>query len=205
MAHRYLCVDFIWCPCPIFLSSKWKFPFSVRSQEEITKAEQVYKVIFSTETPDKGKLDNLESVYKKGELNYQYSENELEIAPLKEGMGISNIFVERKETNDNKIQVFFYTTPTILKNYDVTEAMNPPRVYFTGKRLNIIAPEKAEIHVARFTKEFTLVQFSDEKWIFDHQQNDLMGINIIYLQIPKNLKILNDEQTGININYVGGK
>ena len=188
-----------------FLAPNGKSTFQEMSQEEINKADQVFNEIFNTETPDKEKLDNLEGVYKKGELIFQYSENELEIAPIKKGMGIYNIFVERKETNDNTIQVLFYTTQTIINKYDVTEAMNPPRIYFTGKRLNIIAPEKTEIHVAMFNKEFTMVQFSDEKWFYYPHQRDIMGNDLIYIQIPKNVQILNDEQMGININYVRGK
>ena len=107
------------------------------------------------------------------------------------------IFVDKKSTSDNKIEVYVYKASCSLSGIDITDKIKGPSVYMVNNYLNI-EYEKQEYKYTIFPKDFTITQFYQK---YDYKKDSERtggGSSIIYVKIPKDLVILHDEE----IKYV---
>ena len=178
------------------------FTYKELSQNDINKADQAEHL---RNALSKGKLNQMEGVYIKGKWNFIYEKEKLEIDSSDSKNGSWMVFVERKDTNDNKIEAVHYTTKTIINNIDLTDKINYPKVALEGKRLNFIRPEPCEVKLIKYQKEFTVTQFSKENGIENEGSfSGLLGSDVFYLQIPKDVQLTFDSNK-VNVQYVDNK
>jgi hypothetical protein len=142
-----------------------------------------------------GKFNEINPKMLKAEWDAEYDDKQLNLA-VQNGDNF-NVFVvvERKEINDEKIEVKFYKSTSSADSYKI----NPIGIELSGDTLFLIKPEPVKVNFSQFENPFTINQFTGDKW-FQHDTNFVHGQNVIYLQIPKNLQLV--DKSDINFQYV---
>jgi hypothetical protein len=169
---------------------------SVVSKNEALNIDQEDKRIQEFYTAaESGNLDQFEDAIVKDQWSFDYSGSQLEIV---DNLNAMLQVVERKETDDEKIEVTFYTTKNILGGIDVTNNINPISVTYKQNRLNILPPEQYEINIASFKKDFVVSQFNGENTPF-HSTSYSGGHQVIYIKIPNKVEVINSPY----VQYVG--
>ncbi|WP_226670052.1 hypothetical protein [Metabacillus litoralis] len=184
------------------------FPFDIGSKnvvdnkKEILNAQSESDALLTAALEGKKiSEENLKGVLTREELNIPFEHNELEIF-AEEQHGSNIVLVERKSTDDQKINVTQYYTRAILGNIEVTEEIKPYIVELNENTLSIMYPEPLDIQVGKFAKEFTITQFTGEAGLFDTMNDDLdaRGESVIYVKVPKDVKIIDPSESFIYVN-----
>jgi len=109
------------------------------------------------------------------------------------------IWIEKKHSNDGKVEVFSFISPHIINNIDFTDKVIPPEIKFVGDRITIFPQEKLEIRYSRFDQDFTSKQFLDSASI-PYSNVTIFGMQAIYVRIPNNVEVIVDDE--LNVMYV---
>ncbi len=103
----------------------------------------------------------------------------------------NQIFIDRKTSDDNKIELYWYSGSIIVNGIDFTNILKEPNMKLINNKLNI-EYEKQNYNLTQFSKDVVINQFYEKK---DNEMVSGLGSSgIIYIKIPKNLKILGDEE-----------
>jgi hypothetical protein len=148
-----------------------------------------------------GKIDQVDAKYKIKTWTFSYNGKRLDTAAKNNGdMDGLQVVVERKNSNDHQIEAAFYRTKVGLDDLDITEMIKPIGLELAGNQL-IFVPEKSEINFTKFDNVFAINQFTG-KSIFGHGYSLYEGQSILYLKLPKDLKLVTDDQANVEIEYV---
>jgi hypothetical protein len=121
--------------------------------------------------------------------NFNYKGKDLEITFAKEQQ---LVFIDRKTSDDNKIEVYWYSGPIIVDGIDFSNILKEPNIKMVNNKLNI-ENEKQKYKFTQFSKDLVIDQFYEKK---DNESNNGVsgsGSGILYMKIPKNLKVVGDE------------
>jgi hypothetical protein len=132
-------------------------------------------------------LKSSEEKYNTKNYDFDYEGKDLEINFTKENHQIS---VDRKTSDDNKIEVYWYPGSITLNGIDFTNMLKEPNIKLIRSKLNIDC-EKQTYSLTQFSKDIVINQFYEKK---DNEGANSFGSGIIYIRIPKTLKILGDEE-----------
>ncbi|MFT5872030.1 MAG: hypothetical protein ACI8WT_000957 [Clostridium sp.] len=134
-------------------------------------------------------LKSSQKKYNTKNYNFNYDGKDLEFNFTKEN---HQIIVDRKTSDDNKIEVYWYPGAITLNGIDFTNMIKEPNIKLIRSKLNIEC-EKQEYRLTQFFKDIAIKQFYEK--IDNESNNDVTssGSDIIYIRIPKTLKILGDE------------
>ncbi|MFC0472549.1 hypothetical protein ACFFHM_19200 [Halalkalibacter kiskunsagensis] len=136
-----------------------------------------------------GTLDSLEESFVVEDWRIEYEEPTIHLNTRNNNhMGVS-MFAERKETNDGEIEVYYYTSQSSVEGIDITEEISRINLEVEGETMMFMRPTPVDLRFAKFTKEFTITQFTGERQTFD-QHFTAMAPEILYLKIPKDLEIV---------------
>lgn len=119
--------------------------------------------------------------YKGEELGFIFEEQE-------------HIVLERKETEDSKIEVYWYPGVQYVNGVDLSHLIKEPEVNLVDKKLSTVF-EKQRFNYTKFSKDVVINQFLKDN--NKEQDRGIMGSlnsGIIYIKVPKNLKITGEEQ-----------
>lgn len=147
----------------------------------------------------KGRIDQVDSKYIDKKWNLDYPDHQLDIAVKNDEFFSEQIVVERKKTNDNKIEAIYYKSRSSMNDMDITELINTPSLELGGNRLTLIKPEKVMLKFTQFQNAFTVTQFTGEIGI-NHSTSFFEGQSMLYLKIPKDLELA--DKSNLNINFV---
>jgi hypothetical protein len=127
---------------------------------------------------------------------FDYSHPTIKIASNREEDG-TLIYVERKDTNDGKIEGFVYNTGFNINGYQFTDILAPIHLELNNDALEINHPAIQNVKIAIAKKEFPINQFNEQK----RTDVTTMGPDnqAIYLRIPADVEI-RDKHT--NVIYV---
>jgi energy-coupling factor transporter transmembrane protein EcfT len=127
---------------------------------------------------------------------FDYDHPRIKISSNREEDG-THIYVERKNTNDGKIEGFVYNTGFNVNGYQFTDILAPIQLELTDDTLEIKHPAIQNITIAIAKKEFPITQFNGQK----RTNVTTMGPDnqAIYLRIPADLEISNKYS---NVIYV---
>ena len=100
-----------------------------------------------------------------------------------------SIFVERQINDDAAIEAFTYHTGLMIGGIDFSDELIPLKLELEDNRLNII-PIAQNIRLSIMGDSFPIRQFTGES-LFDHSFST--GDQLIYLKIPKDLKLIADD------------
>ncbi|MFS0862654.1 hypothetical protein [Fredinandcohnia sp. 179-A 10B2 NHS] len=147
-----------------------------------------------------GTIEDYEGVKKKETWSFPYQEKELDITSL-DNLQIFTVF-ERKESNDDMIELAYYVGNTVYKGIDTYADLSGPSVLLQGQELRVDNPKEYQLTFASFHKDFVISQFKgngiDEE--FDYNEVDHPAdFQVLYIKIPKDLTLTGTEF----VNYVG--
>lgn len=151
----------------------------------------------------KGQIKSLGAKYKKKTWNFDYHGKQLNIAIRSDhadpGNTVPNdilIVVERKSTNDGKIEAGFYKTDAAINEQVITFPVTPPVVKLAGNSLTI-QNKITEINYNQVTNAFPIRQFTGENSA--NGFSFFEGGSILFLRIPKDLQLTPHEN--LNLQY----
>lgn len=140
----------------------------------------------------------LEKKYKAESWSFDYKGDNLEIDWSNEG---NRILVERKNTDDNKVEVYNYSSPMIYGKIDFSSKFKKPDVQLSGNKLTI-NNEKQEYSYTEFLKDFSITQFLENDTGNEtesvYERRSYFNQYVIYIKVPKGLKLSEDK----NIQYI---
>lgn len=147
-----------------------------------------------------GKIDTVDSKFINEKWDLDYREQQLNIEVAAAEFLNTQIIVERKQTNDDKIEAIYYKTRTSVNGMDITNRTNPLRLELAGNTLSLMNPKKVTLEFSMFTNVFSVNQFTGEDSLFDHHSYISEGASILYLQIPKDLELM--DKGDLNLQFV---
>lgn len=112
-----------------------------------------------------------------------------------------SVFIERKATNDGKIEAYLYQPTYIINGVDVTRKLPSLQLEWSDGTLIIIQPEKVKLKFALPAKELIGSQFSGDGDL-GHDTYMVSQDQTLFLRIPKDLKVINKVKGAIQIEYV---
>ncbi|MCL6572745.1 MAG: hypothetical protein K6T88_13845 [Bacillus sp. (in: Bacteria)] len=147
-----------------------------------------------------GRIDTVDSKFinKKWDLNYP--DQKLNVALVNAEFLETQIFVERKKTNDGQIEAFYYKTRTSVNGIDITKMTNPISLNLAGNNLAIRNPKKVTLEFSMFNHAFTVRQFTGGDSLFERHSYTYEGGSILYMRIPKDLELIYKEN--LNLQFV---
>ncbi|OZM57791.1 hypothetical protein CIB95_05340 [Lottiidibacillus patelloidae] len=103
----------------------------------------------------------------------------------------SPIFVERRESDNNAIEVVHYTSKFSFGSTDLTEKKNTFTITFHDNKLMITDPEKFDYEIAGFKKDFVVIQFNEGSLYSGDYfiPMNSRSFDAIVIRIPKGLKL----------------
>jgi hypothetical protein len=133
-----------------------------------------------------GAYDRVDSKYIVQSEVFEYHHHTIRIATNREEDNTS-IYVERKDTNDGKIESFVYNTGFNVNGYQFTDILAPVHLEVTSDTLEMNHPATQNITIAIAKKEFPITQFNGGKRL----NVTTMGPDnqAIYLRIPADMEI----------------
>ncbi|MDR3601507.1 MAG: hypothetical protein P4L49_13680 [Desulfosporosinus sp.] len=99
------------------------------------------------------------------------------------------IFVERKDVDDGEIEVDTYSTTQSIETIDFTKLVLPPVISYENGTLSFKSANRQNFDFKYFKPDFTVAQFDNPKMGIENGTSSSFGWNIIYIRVPKSLKI----------------
>lgn len=141
-----------------------------------------------------GKIGSINPEYIAQHKTFDYENSTLKISSNR--IDGTLIYVERKDTNDGEINCFVYKRGLIINGFNFTDKLAPIHLELNKNTMNIHQPPPQDISLAMVKKEFTINQFSVENLNNETMEPDQQ---VIYLRVPKDLEISNDQVNVINV------
>jgi hypothetical protein len=169
----------------------------VDNQEELAKVEKARQLL--TMAASEGRQiskENIEGVEIKNQWDFTYEGNKLDVTISDEQLGTLFTLVERKNINDDRVEVIQYHTRTIIENLELTDDIRPLTLELVERELTIRDTNTVDIHFGKFDKEFTISQFTEEKGIDDSfiDEDHIWAENVLYIRVPKDIDVEGDFQ-----------
>ncbi|MBO1512916.1 hypothetical protein [Metabacillus bambusae] len=167
----------------------------VDNQDELVKVEKARRLL--TMAASEGKQitkENIDGVEIKNQWDFTYGEKQLDVTISDEQLGTLFTLVERKNVNDDRVEVIQYHTRTIIENLDITDDIRPLTLELAEGELTIRDTNAVEIHFGKFDKEFTISQFTEEKGLEDSfiDEDHIWAENVLYIRVPKDMDVNGD-------------
>ena len=144
-----------------------------------------------------GKLNQLNPRFIGKKWSFHYTEQKLLVET--ENTLDTQIIVERKDSNEDNIDVVYYRSKSTMNNTDITSLKNMPRMILEGNTLTIKKPKKFKMDFYQFQNPFPVAQFNNEH-LFSHNTSFYGGSTVLYLHIPKDLEII--DKTNRSMEFV---
>ncbi|WP_404450964.1 hypothetical protein LG329_11520 [Virgibacillus necropolis] len=145
-----------------------------------------------------GNVSRINSNFIDKQWSFEYEGDKLSMKVFDNNISTKTaIFVGGKSNESNTIDATYYQTPTYVGGIDVTNQIKPPGVNLTSETLTIDSPERTEFHFNMFKQEFPVNQFIGEEHDVESSRSIIRGEQILYIRIPKDIKLLKDNYAGI--------
>lgn len=141
-----------------------------------------------------GRIEEINSKYKKQQWEFPYKESRLHL----DGNVDPAIVIERKQSSDGSIDAVFFATNFVVGGFEMSNRTPAINVELQGDTLMIDNPGPLQINLGIYSKEFPIRQFTGEQFI--EEDSIVSPMQVIYLRVPKDLKIAG--ASDMNISYV---
>ena len=164
-------------------------------RKSMDQAEQEQEMNDLYENINNGDIANIDHYLMKKSSFDHYQEEQLTI--LSNSEYGPQIFVERKDSNDAKIEAFIYVNGLIIDGYDFSDLLKPYQLELTDNTLTII-PTKQDIDISIESPGFPIRQFNGESSFLNHTFSS--GEPVVYLRIPVDLELITNDQ--VYLEYI---
>jgi hypothetical protein len=147
-----------------------------------------------------GNIDKVDSNYIKKTWNLDYQYQQLAITASNEEFIETSILVERKTVNDGDIEAVYYKSGSSVNGMNISGLEKPLQIKVQNNAMKIENPERLELEFTQFQQAFPINQFTRKRGYFSHSNSIYEGISVLYLKVPKDLKI--NAQSELNVQYV---
>lgn len=144
---------------------------------------------------NEGKINEVHPSFIQDKWEKNYTSMQLHVELQGADFANTTIFVQDKKVNDHKIEGTLYQGSAVVGNLDVSRLVSPLRVAWSDHTL-ILIPVKKNITLRLFKKDFPVIQFTKSGGIAADQTSSF-GQQILYLRVPKGLKILPDKKLDV--------
>jgi hypothetical protein len=145
------------------------------------------------------KLNKANGILQKKNWNFAYSDKTLKIS---NSTSDNLVLVERKNTDDEKIEVINYVTESLINGMDITDKIEPSSVELNQNELILYDGSNipTKIKINKFVLDFTVSQFVNIPLSEDMHNLTLTEMKITYIRIPKSLQL--DDTSSKNIKMI---
>lgn len=136
----------------------------------------------------KGEFDKIDKGYLINEKSFGVDQ----IKTLKVKSSNDNdltVLVERKTSDDNKVEAFIFSSGLIIDDYDFSQLLKHYHLELKGQILTINPPKQQDIKISIAQNEFPVRQFTGDSMFINSFTS---GDPVVYLRIPSDLKVMAD-------------
>ncbi|MCJ8010052.1 hypothetical protein ACFFF5_21670 [Lederbergia wuyishanensis] len=194
--HKQFVKIFLFTYAVLLVLSVFVYEMLPHEIEELPMAK-----VASLETLDTavfhGRINEIDPSLIREEWKFDYSGKELQIRQV-EGYFDGTIIVDRKPENDGLIEVK-YIAASNLDGFDITDEMTPLNAEIQNNNLNLsFKSRQREISFTTYKNEFVINQFTGRKDQGIGSSGSFGEARYVFLKIPKDLKIVEDEDIWVN-------
>jgi hypothetical protein len=104
----------------------------------------------------------------------------------------SQIFIEKVNSLEEKVEVTHYTTYSYIDNMDITNRFPSPDVQLTDSTLKIFPQDIVTIKLVKYTNAFPFTQFSEYGEQISNGYGMMQGMDFIYIRVPADTEVSGD-------------
>lgn len=159
--------------------------------------DEFYDSIFNNEKP------NLNQMEMRDSYEWDFEKETLKLS-TNDANFYGTVIVEKVEGLQGKIKAENYVIPSVIDNILITDELPAFQLQWNDGVISISQPgepNKKEIIISHFHKEFTITQFTDDPSIFRTDSYSVLGGAFLYLQVPENVNVKSNTEN-IFISYV---
>lgn len=142
----------------------------------------------------KGNIQEARGVIENGRQAYEYDRGQLRLTSTEGQQPGIWIIIEKKNEDDHRIEVAQYSTKTVFRGVDFTDAIPPITFNLQGDQLELVKSEW-RIKLIEFRDEYLIKQFLQNKWIDDEWKErnlTLFGHRVLYIKVPHHIVVINE-------------
>lgn len=156
---------------------------SQKGMEKVVDTDQELSDLYAS--LDKGEMD---AKYLRKESSLSYDQNQT-LKVESRDKGVSQIYIERKESHDDTIEAFVFGTGLMIEGYDFSSKLKDYHFKLMDDTLTINPPQQ-DIRLIITKTNFPIRQFTDESIM---NPSFSSGDQVVYLRIPNNLELIAGE------------
>ncbi|MED4352472.1 hypothetical protein P9265_09010 [Schinkia azotoformans] len=177
------------------------------SKSERVSAEEISKAVKAGENfadyVETGMLPDADGVFVNQEWHFPYESNRLIITSKTSEQNWAVVERKKEFDDNNQVGIVQYATKSIIDDYDYSHHLKPPKITVNEQGIIIEPSEQTELKLAKFTKEFTISQFTEKQ--FANQRifggvNNVRGQNVLYLYVPQSVEVV--EEKGVYLQFI---
>ncbi|MEH7444118.1 hypothetical protein V7201_17535 [Bacillus sp. JJ1122] len=159
------------------------------TDKEIEEHDRLNSDIYPT--LESGKIDEAEGLIKKDSWEFSLKEQLLDVKNMNQN---AQIFIEKVDSLEEKVQVTHYSTFSYLDNIDITDRFPSPEIKLADATLKIFPTDPVEIKLVKFSNAFPFTQFSEYGEQSSNGYGMMQGMEFLYIRVPADIEISGDGQ-----------
>lgn len=154
--------------------------------------------------PIDGHFEEQSGLYKNSSQTFRADTNPITLESSSK-TGYNPIYIERKDSDDGKIEVSSYVAPHYTDSIDFTRIVSPPGISFEKGILTIDAPSQQNLQFKSLSYGFVVNQFKQKDQKTRESSFSVFGGKAVYVRIPKNLEVITGAGFDGQITWVNSK
>jgi hypothetical protein len=171
----------------LMVSVEETFKGDYMTDKEIEENDRLNSDIYAT--VESGKIDEAEGLTKKESWEFPLEGQMLDVTDMNQQ---SQIFIEKVNSLEEKVEVTHYTTYSYIDNMDITNRFPSPDVQLTDSTLKIFPQDIVTIKLVKYTNAFPFTQFSEYGEQISNGYGMMQGMDFIYIRVPADTEVSGD-------------
>lgn len=140
---------------------------------------------------ESGKVDEAEGLINKKSWEFPLQGQLLDVKTMNQN---AQIFIEKVNSLEEKVQVTHYSTYSYLNNIDITDRFPSPEIKLADATLKIFPTDPVTIKLVKFWDAYPFIQFSEYGKQISNGYGMMQGMDFLYIRVPADTKISGDGQ-----------
>ncbi|KYG89266.1 hypothetical protein A0U40_13090 [[Bacillus] sp. KCTC 13219] len=171
------------------------FPYLPNAQKAILSdkeiKEKLDEIEYLNQLVQEKRFDEINPDYLKEQLTFTVTNEELTLKSNMEFLGTHVIVTWRDDKTSNDVYASYYEFPFIFSGIDVTNNVSAPQIHFEKDTL-LISEINREIIYHRVIPKIWTIEHYYERFDNEGYSNYGMGQQIIHLNVPKHINIIDN-------------